>query len=271
MNGQIKNIMKDFLPPVFLKAYLLNRNAKYGFFGNYTSWGEAETASIGYDSDMIVNKVKDALLKVKQGEAVYERDSVLFDNIQYSWPLLAALLWIASQNESQLNLVDFGGSLGSTYFQNRKFLMHLNELYWNIVEQEKFVECGKRYFEDKHLKFYYSIDSCFREQRPNTILFSAVIQYLEKPYDLLAEVTNKEFRYIVFDRTPFLDKGNDRITIQKVSPEIYQASYPAWFFNKENFLNSFLLKEYRLIAEFDTHEKVNIPSIFKGFIFERMG
>lgn len=205
MNEQIKNIMKDFLPPVLFKMYQ-NRNAKYGFSGNYTNWKEAEAASIGYDSDVIVSKVKDSLLKVKKGEAAYERDSVLFDKVQYSWPLLAALLWIASQNGNQLNLVDFGGSLGSTYFQNRKFLAHLNGLYWNIVEQEKFVECGKRHFEDEHLKFYYSIDSCFREQHPHTILFSAVIQYLEKPYDLLTEVIKKEFRYIIFDRTPFLDK-----------------------------------------------------------------
>lgn len=34
----------------------------------------------------------EATLKVKRGEAVFERDSVLFDEIQYSWPVTAALI-----------------------------------------------------------------------------------------------------------------------------------------------------------------------------------
>jgi len=47
---------------------------------------EAMELSTGYDSERILGKVRDSLLKVKRGEAVYERDSVLFDKVQYSWP-----------------------------------------------------------------------------------------------------------------------------------------------------------------------------------------
>ena len=49
------------------------------FVGNYSSWAEARANSTGYDSEVILNKTKDALLKVKRGEAAYERDSVTFD------------------------------------------------------------------------------------------------------------------------------------------------------------------------------------------------
>ena len=135
------------IPPIageLLKHFTM----RCGYFGNYSCWYKACQDSTGYDSNVILNKVRDALLKVKNGDAVYERDSVLFDEVQYSWPLMAGLLWIASCGNNCLNLIDFGGSLGSSYFQNRKFLGHLCEFYWNVVEQEKFVKCGRELFED---------------------------------------------------------------------------------------------------------------------------
>lgn len=244
----------------------------YGWFGNFSSWENAEKECTGYDSDIILEKVKNALLKVKKGEAVYERDSVLFNHIEYSWPLLAGLMWIAAKGKNKLNIIDFGGSLGSTYFQNRILLKELDELHWNIVEQKKFVECGKKYFENKQLKFYYDIETSLIENNSNVILFSSVIQYLKEPYQFLEKILNYNFKYIIFDRTAFIKDAADRITIQKVSPKIYEASYPAWFFSKENFLILFKEK-YELISEFQSSiiSKINLGDTigeYKGFIFK---
>ena len=228
--------------------------------------------STGYDSERILGKVRDSLLKVKRGEAVYERDSVLFDKVQYSWPLLAGLLWIASQNGNRINLVDFGGSLGSTYYQNRKFLLQLKELRWNIVEQKSFVDRGRRDFENEHLKFYHELEECFLEQRPDTILFSSVLQYLERPYSVLGKVRSLGFEFLLFDRTTIIESGEDRITLQKVPPEIYDASYPAWFFNREKFLG-FFSADYELVVEFDALAgAIPLGDRFgydKGFIFRK--
>jgi putative methyltransferase (TIGR04325 family) len=270
MKQKIIKLVKEIVPPIALNIY---RNVLHQAFfsGNYKTWQEAQRASTGYDSDLILNKVKQALLQVKNGQAVYERDSVLFDKMHYSWPLLAGLLWVASREGNRLNLVDFGGSLGSTYYQNIKFLTHLNELAWSIIEQKKFVEYGKRHFENDHLKFYHDLDECMSARHPDAILFSSVIQYLENPYDLLTNVLKKGFTYIIFDRTSFLEKGDDRITVQKVPPEIYPASYPAWFFNQDRFLN-FFSKDYVLITDFESFESFRIGSISaqnKGFIFQK--
>jgi len=228
--------------------------------------------STGYDSERILGKVRDSLLKVKRGEAVYERDSVLFDKVQYSWPLLAGLLWIASQNGNRINLVDFGGSLGSTYYQNRKFLLQLKELRWNIVEQKSFVDRGRRDFENEHLKFYSELEECFLEQRPDTILFSSVLQYLERPYSVLGKVRSLGFEFLLFDRTTIIESGEDRITLQKVPPEIYAASYPAWFFNRKKFLD-FFSADYELVVEFDalagTIPLGDCIGYDKGFIFRK--
>ena len=96
------------------------------FTGDYSSWEEALKFCDGYNKPNILEKVKNSLLKVKKGEAVYERDSVLFDHIEYSMPLLVSLLYMTTVYKNNLNILDFGGSLGSSYFQNRKFLEKLD-------------------------------------------------------------------------------------------------------------------------------------------------
>src|SRR5688572_21124448 len=76
--------------------------------GDFKSWENASQKSEGYSSMEILAKVKKAVLKVKNGEAVYERDSVLFDKIEYSWPLLSSLMWVAAKNNNSLKVLDFG-------------------------------------------------------------------------------------------------------------------------------------------------------------------
>ena len=147
MGMRLKDMIRLVTPPVFIhlaKRLRGNRPTDaYGLSGDYHSWDEAMAASTGYDSESILDKTRTSLLKVKNGEAAYERDSVLFDEIEYAWPMLAGLMWVAARCGGTLNVLDFGGSLGSTYFQNRAFLSALPQVRWNIVEQSRHVETGK--------------------------------------------------------------------------------------------------------------------------------
>lgn len=262
----MKKFLWQWTPPAIVSFYKRVIN-KVGYSGNYSNWDDAKKDSTGYHADLILRKVKYSLLKVKSGEAAYERDSVLFEEVQYSWPLLAGLLWIASCNANRLNLLDFGGSLGSSYFQNRAFLLHLNEFSWNVVEQENFVRCGREFFEDQFLKFYFTIDECLEARHPDAIFLGSVIQYLERPYDFLREVISNKFPFIIFDRTPFINGNHARLTVQRVPPEIYPASYPAWFFCRDSF-KRIMSEHYDLIAEFNTNDQANINAQFKGFIYK---
>ncbi len=269
MRSELKNIIKGFVPPGL--HWLLRRNV---FRGDFANWSDAVAASEGYDAGLILEKVRAALLKVKNGEAVYERDSALFDEVKYAWPLLTALLWIASQNGNRLNLIDYGGSLGSSYFQNRGFLSHMNELHWNIIEQPSFVECGMRDFEDDNLHFFHTIDECQARYCCDAILLSSVLPYLEQPHAALETVLQQGFEYIIIDRTPiFLMGDRDRLTVQQVPDSIYRASYPAWFFGRTKLLQHFE-KKYEKIAEFDALAgpiRVGQTVAFdKGFVFKKI-
>jgi putative methyltransferase (TIGR04325 family) len=257
-----KSKIKDLLPPAFLRFIT---GLFYGWHGNYKTWHDALRKCKGYDSAEILEKVKDSSLKVKNGLAVYERDSLIFDKIEYSFPLLSGLLFIASQNKNRLNVLDFGGSLGSTYFQNKTFLNSLSELSWSVVEQPGFVKTGKELFEDGHLRFFNSLDECFH--MIDVVIMSSVIQYIEKPYVLLEEIKSNKPPYILIDRTPFI-ASSDRITVQKVNPRIYTGSYPCWFFNEKKF-KEFFMTDYDLVFEFNALDIANIKSSFKGFLMKR--
>jgi putative methyltransferase (TIGR04325 family) len=249
----------------------LDKQSELCWKGSYSSWQEAIGNCTGYDSPQILEKVKNALIKVKSGEAKYERDSVLFDEIQYSWPLLAGLLRAATSNENRLGVMDFGGSLGSSYFQNREFLAHLKRIRWCIVEQPSFVEVGRELFQDNELVFYNDINKCIKNEEINVILLSGVIQYLQEPHELLQKITSLGVEYIIVDRTSFIINAvHDRLTIQTVPPYIYSASYPSWFFERKKFLQHFFNNQYKIVAEFQGFDIANIEnSIYNGFIFKK--
>lgn len=259
-------MLKEYIPPVVLK-YIIG--FFYGWKGNYSSWNEAQKKCSGYNSDTIFTKVKEALLKVKSGEAIFERDSVIFDKIHYSFPLLSALSIVALKNKGKLNVLDFGGSLGSSYYQNRNIFKDINEFNWCIVEQPHFVKEGLISFADTNLHFFYDVESCMKEFRIDTLLLASVLQYLEDPYSFLDEIISKNIEYIIIDRTPILTKGEDRITIQKVPKNIYEAKYPCRILNEQKLVN-YLSTHYDLIYDFESPERMNLKNaVLKAYFFKR--
>jgi len=269
--SKIIQIIKDLTPPLLLRAYARRDRANVRFSGSFETWNEAANMATGYDSDYILNKVKEAALRVKHREAAYERDSVVFEKLEYNFPLLAALLRVASVKGNELRVLDFGGSLGSLYFQCRGFLADLHRLKWCIVEQEKFVACGQQFFAGDELSFFYTIKECRETASPDVIVLSSVLQYLESPYSFLAELIQQKFEYIFVDRTPCLSDLPDRLTLQTVPASIYEASYPAWFFNLDKFTAA-LCGKYEILAEFDSFESWDLGDAVaqnKGFMLKR--
>lgn len=257
------------------RAYQALRTRFYpsesGLFGDYTSWVEAQKASSGYDAEIILEKTKAACLRVKRGEAVHERDSVLFDKVEYSWPLLAGLMWGAAQSGGTLNVLDFGGSLGSTYFQNRAFLDQVENVRWNIVEQPHYVAVGRRDFQDERLRFFESIEECVSETQPNIVIVSGVLQYLERPYEILKKLVAVNTNNIILDRTPFWDGAEDRLCVQRVPPRIYCASYPSWIFSRAHFIAELSGSGFAVVADFSNNdrEKGPVTVTYRGIILSR--
>jgi putative methyltransferase (TIGR04325 family) len=243
---------------------------EYGYFGDYASWDEALRDSTGYDHDLILDKTRQALLKVKTGEARAERDSVLLADWEFSFPAVAALLRVALENDGSLSVLDFGGSLGSSYFQTRAFGAPFKRLEWSVVEQPHYVDCGKRDFENGELAFFPDIDACLRARRPHVLLLSSVLPYLREPYAFLADVVRRPIPHLIVDDTYFRDEPTDRLVVQRVPPEIYPASYPAWILSRPRFLE-FMEASHRRLTQFAALRSSPRPARGQclGFTFQK--
>ena len=257
---------QDWLPPKLLNVL----RGRFGnrFQGNYPNWLAAEEACGGYDDESIVEQAARSARAVADGTAVYERDGVVFDQIEYSWPTLASLLFVATQSHNSLRVLDFGGALGTSYRQNVKFLSRLNQLSWAVVEQEGFVAIGKREFETNQLRFFSNVKTAAVETHPNVILLSGVLQYLPEPGAFLDSILDEDVDFLVLDRTPLIDGDVDRLTIQRVPRHIYTASYPAWFFARDRLIARIRTK-YALVEEFPAADRANIPARYAGFLWQR--
>ena len=238
-------------------------------FEDFTgTWAEAQAAVEGYGAPDIIDRVLKASLAVHEGRAIHERDSVNFDRIHYSWPVLAGLLWSTAENNGSLRVIDLGGSLGTSYRQNRRFLSDLREVSWAVVEQPNFVAAGREYFEDGALTFHETVGAA-SATRPRVGLVSSSLQYLEDPYGALADLTASGISILLIDRTPVHPGDDDRVTLQHVSPSIYPATYPARLLSQPKLLKTLSDLGWAVVEEFETLERPMVTRA--GFPFRWTG
>lgn len=269
-----RSIAKGLVPPLLwagLRRVALPLAGRLRFTGDYATWAEAQRASKGYAAAEILETTRIAMNKVRSGQAVFERDSVLLAQPEPPYELIAGLLRVALASGGRLSVLDFGGALGSSYYQCRPLLDTVGSLRWNVVEQAAHVACGKAEFSSEHLAFYDTVSECVAAERPNVLLMSSVLQYLPDPYGMLDEMLTYRIPHVIADRTAFLAANRDRLTVQQVPASIYPASYPAWFLSKDRFLAKFA-REYTLVHNFPALDRLqpeDEPAFYEGFIFER--
>jgi len=240
------------------------------FEGDFASWSEAAAACSGYDEPVILDKTRAAIAAVRDGVAVYERDSVLFDHPERPYPLIACLLATALANKGRLSVLDFGGSVGSSYFQCSPLLESISQLHWAVVEQPHYVAMGRQEFTSDELAFHDTPEEACSAIRPNLLLLSGVLAYLPMPYQSLSGLLELKIPSVVVDRTALLTANCDRLTRQVVPAGIYSASYPAWFLGQQRLLSAFVRHGYRKRDEWQGFERYPVDgyeTIHKGFLF----
>jgi putative methyltransferase (TIGR04325 family) len=268
----------DFLPPVVLRALRSLRLAAVtahasAVMREFKDWESAAKAGCGYDAAHILERVSAATELVERGGGAYERDSVVFDEVQHSFPVLAGLLRAAAERHGELRVLDFGGSLGSSYRQCRDFLRPLGALAWNIVEQPHFVQRGRDRFASAELQFFGSIEEACATAIPDVALASSVLQYLRDADATIAALRDCGCRYVIIDRTPLHEGSEDRLVLQEVPDAIYAARYPCWIFSRQR-LRGRMGPGWEVLAEFDSAVDGSMPTesgpaAIGGFLFRK--
>ena len=173
-----------------------------------------------------------------------------FFHHEYRKSLVAALLYIADHMNDKLKVLDLGGALGSTYFQNHEVLELFSiKLVYNIVEQDIFVEYGRRHI--PQISFYNSITSVPRPL--DMAIISASVNYTEDPYSYLESLLALNLPYFIVDRTMFNIDDRARIVLENVPESIYRAIYPCWLLNKNKFMALFSSYGYHIVFDIADH------------------
>lgn len=243
--------------------------------GDYPNWQAARADSGGYDSPAILEKSMAAALKVKRGEAAWERDTVVFQTPEYRHPLLAALLYAASARQGCVRVLDIGGGPGSSYFQHRRRLGALRSLDWRVVEQPHFVERGNALLADASLRFYSDIDTAAADGLPDLVLLSSVLPYVESPFALLDRLIAMRIPLVVIDRNIVFEAAPTRLTVQRVPRKIYAASYPCWILDEREIAARFA-PAYELLDVFSVYQDTVVDlgdarALYKGYTFRLRG
>lgn len=259
--------IRDLIPPA-LKRFLL----RLGVGGNrfkhgYKSWDDAKRQSSGYDTSAITQRLVQATKNVRDGAAAYERDGFEFQDVQYSWPLLACLLSTPRQGRL-LRVLDWGGSLGSTYRQNRKILESAGiDLQWLVVEQPHLVAIGESEFQEKGLSFSSDLAG-FKSGAFDVALLASSVCYVPNAEEILSSIANLEPKRIIFDRTPEALGVSDLFGVQKVDSKIYRASYPIRSFGRGK-LEAILAPGFTKLLEWVCDLQPDPQTTSKGYLFSR--
>ena len=144
--------------------FIFKLSGRIYFSEEKKDWLSALQSSKTYQDEIIFNKIKKIYNGIiDKNSEFYERDGLVFKNKPDEKDLIK-FLSDKIEIENNLEILDYGGSLGSRFFSNYNFIVN-NKIKWSIVEQENFVKYGKKFLGNNILFFYSSLEQCFSEKK----------------------------------------------------------------------------------------------------------
>lgn len=257
--------LKLLTPPIAWRlAQRLRRRARLD--GPLPSWDEATKRAVGWDSPILTELALNAALKVKEGAAAFERDSRPHDRIVYSPTVLAALL-LAVARYRKLNVIDFGGALGSNYYQNIKLIRALPgvPVSWNVVERPVLAKLGAAQFQTAELRFHDDLAAARLENA--VLLFTGSLQYVADAFVLLEQAV-RGIDVVALDRLYVSPAADHAAYVQHLDPRRFGAvTLPMWCFGKAALIGWFAARGFVLVEQFAISREWQME--FCGMLFMR--
>lgn len=271
MTWSMTSLARYWLPPGLRD--LTNRwlGGSLRFEPRGESWAQLSTEG-GYDHPSILRRVAAATESVLRGDAAAEQDGRLLPTLPPPGPALPCVL--AAHGMGRLRAVDFGGGLASHWLCWRPWLKHFDH-EWHVVEQPSYVKAGRQLFTSHpgvsfHEKLAEALASC---PQPDVILASSVLPYVSNPREIFTEFLRASPRWIVIDRTPFLDGSLDRLAMQINPPSNGNRRYPCWLFAAEAFVAEAEAQGYEMVVDWPgsdgAHRVGPLRVRYRGFALRR--
>ncbi|MBT3069776.1 methyltransferase, TIGR04325 family [Rhodomicrobium sp. Az07] len=254
-----KQFFKSITPPILVDIARDWRRAPAGaggFEGPFGDWNAAVANSTGWDAPVITEKTRDISRAVRDGNIRFQQDTIARNSVVYSSAILAFLVMAIQESNGAVDILDFGGSLGTNYIQNRAIIANAvseHRCNWVIVERPDIVRIGRDEFERDGVRFFETLDeaSATLGRLPASVLFSGSLQYLDAPMSIIDRLVASDVRIIGIDRLLMSEQPEHEIFVQRPDPEkYYSASYPVWAISRKRFAEEMSSRGYALIAEF---------------------
>ena len=222
----IKRLVRRYIPPAVRTRINAFLGGPIRYSGPYSGWKAASLKSSGYDHANILERVRETSRAVLDGKYAYEQDSVGFELPSPPESLVRAISLASDESGSPLRILDFGGSLGSSYHRSAPYLGNVRIASWLICEQPAFVKCGRSEFTFPPLQFIDDPTAALAGGSIDVLLLSSVLPYLPDPIATLQSLLELRPRRVLIDRTPLSSDGENQILVQHTSSAIYRATYP---------------------------------------------
>jgi putative methyltransferase (TIGR04325 family) len=185
----------------------------------YPSWNAARAVAGDHGAPQAVEAVARAARAVQTGAAAYAQGGTAHARPDYRWPLLAGLLDAAARHGAYagtpFHVVDYGGALGATYIQHRRFLDAIPQLRWSVVELSAYAKLGAAEFADERLQFFDGFEAALTRGPADAAIFVSSLQYMETPNAVLAQLAAHNVPTVILDAMHW-SREDDEVRVQRI-------------------------------------------------------
>ncbi|MDB0022452.1 methyltransferase, TIGR04325 family [Flavobacteriaceae bacterium] len=214
------------------------------------SWDHALKNSHNYNQDKLVNNIFLSTQNVLKKKYKYESDGINFNNLNIDHNFLESLKKCIKTDNTIL--LDFGGSLGTTFFKYHDLISKNKLIEWFIIEQEKIFEKSKILNFPINLKFFKNIDEI--QVKPDIILLGSVLQYIEHHNKLLTKLISLKPNYVFIERTIFSINNLEPIYIQENYFNFKKTSYPVRAISLKLLIKFMLKANYIVVNKYENKD-----------------
>ena len=224
----------------------------------------------------IIHSLKEQKIKYKRFQIDKKQGSFM------TYPQLLALLESLFDNSKTFSFLDFGGEQIDFYLDLKNKFPYVNYFIYNQSEIIENLKTIKNEYNLKNLNLISEYNEIFNNKY-DFINFGSAIQYIKDYKILLNNLINKANRFIFFSATHLYEskigkQSNyaEKIVAKQVNliPKILYC----YFFNKKEFYDNFLKKNFKLIFEkknktdninYENFERIVEKINYTDFLFKK--
>lgn len=172
--------------------------------------------------------------------------------------------------DRQTSILDWGGGIGH-YYQYARTLFPDLAIDYVIKDLDVLCRAGRTASSGAQ---FLSDEAEALGRRYDMVFASSALHYSRDFYSALDRLLKVSDRYFMITRTPFVQKSNDFVVVQRPHRYGYITEYAGWFLNQDKFLSHAREKGFEADREFLLAERPYVPNAteqceYKGFLLKR--